>query len=241
MARNGSQPAKPGSADFFTGSVSVEILFAAKSPSHMSAAAVTFQPGARSAWHTYPVGQVLLITAGDGWIQTWGGPVQEMHAGDAVRIPPGVKHWHGASATTFVTHIALQEELDGKNVNWLEKVSDEQYSHGPEQPPFKHQPSATQRTNTMSNKEPSAARKPRRHFTQAGATHRRRALRRRVGAPGTLQARPQPRHRHGTDRGRQHRATALPPQASQGKRRHGGRNSSKPSRIWRSTAAGPKP
>ena len=156
IARKGSQPAKPGSADYFTGSVSVEILFAAKPPSHMSAGSVTFQPGARSAWHTHPLGQVLLITAGDGRIQNWGGPVQEMHAGDVVRIPPGVKHWHGASATSSVTHIALQEELDGKNVHWLEKVSDEQYGHGPA---FSQSPQPTQETNTMSNKEPSAIQK----------------------------------------------------------------------------------
>lgn len=93
----------------------------------MSGARVTFEPGARTAWHAHPLGQTLIVTAGTGWVQQWGGAVQEMREGDVVRIPPGVKHWHGATATTAVTHIALQEQLDGKVVEWMEKVSDEQY------------------------------------------------------------------------------------------------------------------
>jgi 4-carboxymuconolactone decarboxylase len=92
---------------------------------------VNFEPGARSAWHSHPVGQMLIVTAGTGWIQTWGGPIQEFHQGDIVLIPPGVKRWHGASPTSSMTHIAIQEESDGSNTTWMEKVSDEQYSQGP--------------------------------------------------------------------------------------------------------------
>ena len=156
IASKGSQTPQPGPAEHFTGPVIVEPVFGAKAPSHVSGGLVTFPPGARSAWHTHPLGQVLIVTEGTGWVQSWGGPVQEMRGGDVVRIPPGVKHWHGASATSAVTHYAIQEELDGKNVNWLEKVSDEQYGHGPAAP---SQPSpSTEGANTM-NKEPSALKK----------------------------------------------------------------------------------
>ncbi len=125
IARSGSQAPQPGPTDRFTGSASVTPLFGSNPPSHVSGGSVTFPPGARSAWHSHPLGQVLIITAGTGWIQSWGSPIQEMRQGDVVRIPPNVKHWHGASATALVTHIAIQEELDGKNTDWLEKVSDE--------------------------------------------------------------------------------------------------------------------
>jgi len=125
--RSGSQPSNRGPAQFFTGSVRVDPLFPATAPSRMSAGSVTFEPGARSAWHTHPVGQILIVTAGVGRVQQWSGPVQDIRPGDVVRIPPGVKHWHGAVPTTAMTHIALQETLDGRNVDWLEKVSDEQY------------------------------------------------------------------------------------------------------------------
>ena len=155
IARNGSQPPQPGPADRFTGSVSVTPLFGAKVPSHATGGAVTFQPGAHSAWHSYPLGQILIITAGTGWVQSWGGPIQEMHAGDVVRISPNVKHWHGATATSSVTHIAIQEELDGKNTDWMEKVSDEQYNPGPA---ATSEPSEDQGANIM-NKEPSAIKK----------------------------------------------------------------------------------
>jgi quercetin dioxygenase-like cupin family protein len=117
-----------GSADTFTGSVQIEPLFPAKNPSRVSGGLVTFELGARSAWHTHPLGQTLIITSGGGWVQEWGGQNGEMKAGDVVSIPPGVKHWHGATASTGVSHIAIQETLDGKNVQWMEKVSDEQYS-----------------------------------------------------------------------------------------------------------------
>lgn len=123
----GSQPSNKGPDQYFTGPVRVDPLFPARAPSRMSAGLVTFEPGARSAWHTHPVGQVLIVTSGVGRIQQWGGPVQEFRPGDVVRIPPGVKHWHGAAPTTAMSHIALQEAVDGRNVDWLERVTDEQY------------------------------------------------------------------------------------------------------------------
>ena len=116
-----------GAEDRFTGSVFVQTLFSPNEPSRSSGGLVTFQPGARSAWHTNPLGQVLIVTKGVGWIQQWGGPVRVMHKSDVIWIPPGVKHWHGATPTSAVTHIAVQEQVDGVAVNWLEKVTDEQY------------------------------------------------------------------------------------------------------------------
>ena len=117
-----------GTPDHFTGSARVQSLFDAKAPAHDTGGIVTFQPGARSVWHTHPVGQILIVTDGEGWVQAWGGPVQVMRKGDVVWIPAGVKHWHGASATSSVTHIALQEKQNGTNVVWLEPVTDEQYN-----------------------------------------------------------------------------------------------------------------
>jgi quercetin dioxygenase-like cupin family protein len=128
IARAGSQASAKGPAQNFTGSVRVDPLFAPHAPSTASGAAVTFAPGARSAWHTHPAGQVLVVTAGVGRVQQWGGPVQEIRPGDVVWTPPGVKHWHGATPTTALTHIAIQDAVNGKNVEWLEKVSDEQYA-----------------------------------------------------------------------------------------------------------------
>ena len=127
ITRSGSQPSAKGPAEYFTGSVRVDPLFKANDPSRTSGALVTFEPGARSAWHTHPVGQMLIVTAGSGWVQQWGGQIEEIRQGDVVRIPPGQKHWHGATATTGMTHIAIQEQLDGKAAEWMEKVSDEQY------------------------------------------------------------------------------------------------------------------
>jgi quercetin dioxygenase-like cupin family protein len=127
IARSGSQPSSQGPAEYFTGSVRVDPLIAVAEPSRLSGARVTFEPGARTAWHSHPLGQTLIVTAGTGWVRQWGGPVAEMREGDVVRIPPGVKHWHGATATSRMTHIALQEQRDGKVVEWMEKVSDEQY------------------------------------------------------------------------------------------------------------------
>lgn len=127
IRRNGSQPSTQGSAENFTGSVRIDPLFPTRDPSRVSGASVTFKPGARTAWHTHPLGQTLIVTAGSGYVQQWGGQIQEIRPGDVVQIPPGVKHWHGATATTAMTHIAIQEQLDGKVVDWMEQVSDEQY------------------------------------------------------------------------------------------------------------------
>ncbi|HJQ56375.1 MAG TPA: cupin domain-containing protein [Vineibacter sp.] len=127
IQRAGAQPSGKGPAETFTGAVRVDPLFQMEAPGRARGASVTFEPGARSAWHTHPVGQILIVTAGVGRVQRWGGPVQDIRPGDVVWIPPGVKHWHGAAPTTGMTHIAIQEHLDGKVVDWMEKVSDEQY------------------------------------------------------------------------------------------------------------------
>ena len=134
IARSGSQPSNKGSAEYFTGSVEIEPLFRANSPSRTSGGRVRFEPGARTAWHTHPFGQILIVTAGSGWIQQWGGKIEEIRQGDVVWIPPGQKHWHGATATTSMTHIAIQENHDGIAVEWMEKVSDEQYQAKPSTP-----------------------------------------------------------------------------------------------------------
>ena len=127
VTRGGSRPSRQGPAENFTGSVRIDPLFGANDPSRGSGSRVTFEPGARTAWHTHPLGQTLIVTAGSGWVQQWGGPIQEIREGDVVWIPPGQKHWHGATPTTGMAHIAIQEHLDGKVVEWMEKVSDEQY------------------------------------------------------------------------------------------------------------------
>jgi len=127
ITRRGSQHPNKGFAEYFTGSVQVQPLFPAIDPSRTSGGKVTFEPGARSAWHTHPLGQILIVTEGTGRIQQWGGPIEEIREGDIIWIPPRVKHWHGATPNTAMTHIAIQEEFRGKAVNWMEKVSDEQY------------------------------------------------------------------------------------------------------------------
>jgi quercetin dioxygenase-like cupin family protein len=127
IKRNGSQPSGRGPAEYFTGSVRVDPLFQAPDPARASGASVTFEPGARTAWHTHPLGQTLIVMFGLGWVQHWDGPVEEIRPGDVVWFPPGEKHWHGATPTTPMTHIAIQEKLDGKAVDWMEKVTDEQY------------------------------------------------------------------------------------------------------------------
>lgn len=127
VKRNGSRPSNKGQSEYFTGAVRVDPLFSASEPGRTSGANVTFEPGSRTAWHTHPLGQVLIVTAGCGMAQRWGGPIEEIRPGDVVWIPPGEKHWHGAAATTAMTHIAIQEALSGKSVDWLEKVSDDQY------------------------------------------------------------------------------------------------------------------
>ena len=128
IKRNGSQPSVKPPEEYFTGTVRLDPLFQSPSPARANGNSVTFEPGARTAWHTHPLGQLLIVTAGSGLAQRWGGPIEEIRPGDVVWIPPGEKHWHGASPTTAMTHIAIQENLDGKQVEWLEKVSDEQYA-----------------------------------------------------------------------------------------------------------------
>ena len=130
IRRIGSQPSARGPADWFTGVVRIDPLFDAVAPGRVGAAGVTFEPGARTAWHTHPLGQTLIITAGCGRVQRWGGPIEEVRPGDVIRFAPGEKHWHGAAPTTALSHIAIQETLDGKAVEWLEHVSDEQYRQG---------------------------------------------------------------------------------------------------------------
>jgi quercetin dioxygenase-like cupin family protein len=131
LKRAGSQPSTPGSAEFFTGTVRIDPLNAPPPPARVSCASVTFEPGARTAWHTHPLGQTLLVTFGCGWTQCEGEPIVEIRAGDVIWCPPGHKHWHGATSTTAMTHVAIQEALDGKNVEWLQKVTDTEYLVGP--------------------------------------------------------------------------------------------------------------
>ena len=128
IKRVGSQASKPGVADYFTGTVSIDPLANAPAPARVVAARVTFEPGARTAWHTHPLGQTLIVTWGCGRAQCWGGPVEEIHPGDVVWFAPGEKHWHGACPTAGMTHIAIQEQLDGKAVDWMEHVSEDQYA-----------------------------------------------------------------------------------------------------------------
>ena len=130
IKRNGSQPSGKGPDEYFTGAVRIDPLFEAPEPARARGAIVTFEPGARSAWHTHPLGQTLIVTSGRGWVQSEGGPKVEIRPGDVVLCPPNEKHWHGATTTTGMTHIAIQEALDGKVVEWMEKVSDEQYQAG---------------------------------------------------------------------------------------------------------------
>ena len=127
IKRSGSQPSGKGPVDYFTGAVRIDPLFQAPDPARVRGASVTFEPGARTAWHTHPLGQTLIVTSGRGWVQVWGGPVEEIHPADVVWFRPGEKHWHGATPTTAMTHIAIQEALDGKVVDWMEQVSDKQY------------------------------------------------------------------------------------------------------------------
>jgi quercetin dioxygenase-like cupin family protein len=127
IKRCGSQPSKKGPADWFTGAVRIDPLFEASAPARVFGASVTFEPGARTVWHTHPLGQTLFVLAGCGRVRRWGGPVEEIRPGDVVWFAPGEKHWHGAAPNTAMTHIAVQENLDGKVVDWLEPVSDEQY------------------------------------------------------------------------------------------------------------------
>ena len=130
IKRAGSQASAKGPSDWFTGTVRIDPLFQAPDPAQVQGASVTFEPGARTAWHTHPLGQTLVVTAGCGRAQRWGGPIEEIRPGDVVWFSPGEKHWHGASPTTAMTHIAIQEKKEGKVVEWMEQVSDQQYEQG---------------------------------------------------------------------------------------------------------------
>lgn len=149
ITRSGSQPSTIAPPEHFTGSARIDPLFRANVPSRTSGARVTFEPGARTAWHIHPLGQTLIVISGSGWVQQWGRQIQEIHQGDVVSIPPGQKHWHGATPSSSMTHIAIQENVDGKTVEWLEKVSDEQYRS------FQSTPGGV----AAGTKEPSAAQK----------------------------------------------------------------------------------
>ena len=127
IQRSGSQPSRPGPEEYFTGKVRIDAPFAGSEPARVGGATVTFEPGARTAWHTHPLGQTLIVPQGRGWIQLWGEEIQEMNQGDIVWIPEDVKHWHGATPDTAMTHIAIAESLNGSPVDWMEKVSDAQY------------------------------------------------------------------------------------------------------------------
>ena len=127
ITRDGSQPSGKGPGDWFTGDVRIDSLFQAADPARVAGATVTFEPGARTAWHTHPLGQTLIVTSGVGRAQRWGGPIEDIRPGDVVWFAPSEKHWHGASPTTAMTHLAVHERLDGKNVDWMEHVTDEQY------------------------------------------------------------------------------------------------------------------
>ena len=131
IKRNGSRPSGKGPADWFSGTVRIDPLFQPSEPARAGGACVTFEPGARTAWHTHPLGQTLVVTFGCGWVQREGGPIEVIRPGDVVWFPPGEKHWLGATATTAMTHIAVQEALNGKVVDWLEKVADADYAMGP--------------------------------------------------------------------------------------------------------------
>ena len=130
IRKSGSQASRPGPPEYFTGAVRIEPLFEAAEPARAAGASVTFEAGARTAWHTHPLGQTLFVTAGSGRAQRWGGPIEKIRAGDVVWFPPGEKHWHGASPATAMTHVAIHERLDGKTVEWLEPVTDEEYEAG---------------------------------------------------------------------------------------------------------------
>ena len=149
IMRSGAQPSRQAPSEHFTGTVRVDPLFQATAPARASGSLITFEPGARTAWHTHPLGQILIVTAGTGRVQRWGDPVEEIHQGDVVWIPPGQKHWHGAAPNSSMAHIAIVEQLDGKSVEWMEKVSNAQYAN---------LPSASEGVTPMTQ-EPSAAQK----------------------------------------------------------------------------------
>jgi 4-carboxymuconolactone decarboxylase len=155
ITRGGSRDVRPGPAESFTGGVRVEMLFEAVDPFHASGGSVAFEAGARTAWHSHPGGQILIVTAGTGRVQQWGGPIQEIQTGDVVRIPAGQKHWHGASPHASMTHLAITEPRDGTSVQWMEKVSDEQYNGAPPSPDGHGQPRAQSQAPSEQQPQPS--------------------------------------------------------------------------------------
>jgi 4-carboxymuconolactone decarboxylase len=157
ITRGGSRTVRPGPAENFTGSVRVEMLFEAVDPSHASGGSVSFEAGARTAWHSHPGGQILIVTAGTGRVQQWGGPIEEIQAGDVVRIPADQKHWHGASPHASMTHLAITEPRDGTSAQWMEKVSDEQYGQTPARPHVQSEPQSQPPTQEQGKGRPSGA------------------------------------------------------------------------------------
>ena len=160
ITRGGSRPVQPAPAANFTGGARVETLFEALAPSDASGAYVTFEPGARTAWHSHPRGQILIVTDGTGRAQSWGGPIQEIRAGDVVRIPAGQKHWHGASPRASMTHLAITEHRDGARVQWMEPVSDEQYNGAPSQAPGQDQGQSAQQASASTRPQGTTAKRP---------------------------------------------------------------------------------
>ena len=167
ITRGGSRAVRPGPAENFTGGVRVEMLFEAVDPSHASGGSVAFEPGARTAWHSHPGGQILVVTAGTGRVQQWGGPIEEIQAGDVVRILAGQKHWHGASPNASMTHLAITEPRDGTSVQWMEKVSEEQYNGAPPSPEAHAQPRA--QSQVPSEQQPQPSSQPRAATGASGA------------------------------------------------------------------------
>lgn len=155
ISRRAERPPRPGPVAWFTGTVQVTALFDATPASPVSGASVTFAPGARSAWHTHPRGQRLVVTAGTGRVQRWGGPVEVLHPGDVVWTPPGVKHWHGAAPTSAMTHTAIQETVEGRNVDWLEQVSDAEYATPPARRPSDMPDDSTDRRGPYADVAPA--------------------------------------------------------------------------------------
>ena len=201
ITRGGSHAVRPGPAENFTGAVRVEMLFEAVTPSHASGGSVTFEPGARTAWHAHPRGQILIVTAGTGRVQSWGGPTEEIRAGDVVRIPAGQKHWHGASPHASMTHIAMTEHRDGTAVEWMEKVSDEQYNGA-----------AGERPQQGAARPPREPREPcSKGRARDGGIDRRGAVRRCVAAARVVSPRSQPGDHLGADCDREDGAARRPP------------------------------
>ena len=208
ITRGGSRDVRPAPAENFTGNARVEGLFEALDPSHASGGSVTFEPGARTAWHSHPRGQILIVTAGTGRVQRWGDPVEEIRQGDVVRIPAGQKHWHGASPQASMTHIAITEHRDGTRVEWMEKVSDEQYNATPRSSPR----AAAGHHAAVGSAAAEARARP-------GDVDGRRAVRRCVEAARVVAARPQPGDRLGLDRDGKAGTAHGPPGSSAQQRR----------------------